>query len=658
MDAPLRSVIEPLQDAAQPTSVPQKLDQQHVAHRQALDQLVADPRFQGLSKPDQLRMVHELFPDPEQLRALAATESPSLGTPLSRTPAGGMVDAAAGAVTDPATIAGTIADVAGPGGPVGKAAAVGGLSAMVYTADQWVRGEPFDVQKAIQVGASQAAGAVGSNLALRAVGRVLGFGTGTFAPNVSPEAAEAYQYLAPKFAARGFKGPPLDPAHMTDSAALDILYNVADASLLGGSTIKDYVAKRNTVFKSMADDYLNQLSQHMSPEQLAETFVAANEGRINVSKTLSTPLYNTVGHLMQNVPIDTTKIRALAMPIASSSKRLGGVEADRAGASLMAKLASLPETATFTDMQELRSLVLLSKDAAVHGENVPAKKVARVTSAVSEIDGAIETAMKAQRPEALPIWRDANSLVAGRYRELESSFVKRLVDISDPHQLGQGGGQGGDALVHEVFANTNSIRATRTALNAGTPPGATGPRLAGEDAPEWKALQRRYLQTKFNETLGPDGVPNGEKLLGALEGVGKHDAERFAAAFPDAGHRHELTAFAKALSVAQRGQSAGPGRMFLGLSQGAAVVAALKGGSLKNAAVVLLSPRVVASMLTTKTGARLLTRAVKMPASASMAASLVARIGLENDRLRSELGETESTVTSTTGGPPSSTAPH
>lgn len=524
-------------------------------------------------------------------------------------------------LTDPEALGGTAGELAGMAVPIPGAAVAG--AALGGAAGRGVKalseGRTPGAGELLRAGGEQGAGSLVGNVLSTAGTTAARALTGTGTLRETAEATAARQFLEPRLKKTGID-LAFTPAEASDSLVLDLLQNVAEGGLLSRSRMNTYFANRKVALKQVADDFLDEIAPKASPEQLAAMFERGVNGRSQVSQLLSTALRREFNDRAGHVIVQTGRLRALAAEVIRASERRGHVGAVTEGVPVAEQILELPATMNVADLAQMRSSLLEAKRSLVAGERVPKGKKKVIDRLVSQLDDIINDGIP-DRPTR-QLWRESNRLVTQRNQTVDAPFLKKLVRISDPTQLAiRGGGAGGDALVDRVFANTNTINATRAAL--------------GADSTEFRQLQRRYIERKL---MTPEGGVSGNQLADALFGKSQLDDERMAAAFPDAGLRSNLARFANALQQYERKQAGeGVGKVAFQLAQGGAVIGAMTGTlGPSSIATTFIAPRILAEMLTRKQSARLLLQTLETDPSARVAASLVSRIAFTAKKIEEE----------------------
>lgn len=315
--------------------------------------------------------------------------------------------AAAGALAGPPGAAVGAAGGATTG--VLRALGVRALGAGIGAAAGSLVAEPLDPSEEPLKRAGITGGTGAAGEALGVVGNRVLFG-GVFRGSITPEGKHAL--------ALGLRGTP---AQLTRSRALDIMENVAEASLLGGGKIG--AARQESVDAAFA-----------LVKEFHATFPKAGE--------LATESYTRLLYrLIPDFGVDITAVKKLAAEVAAQSGQISpgarqltniildlGGSIDTTGLSPSAQKflsAQGLNTIPFEQAQRLRSH-FLGVSRQITSELKPHEASSAARRLAGALDDAIEAGATAKSPEALIRWRTANEFVkqtkAGSY--IEEAFLR------------------------------------------------------------------------------------------------------------------------------------------------------------------------------------------------------------------------------------------
>jgi hypothetical protein len=229
------------------------------------------------------------------------------------------------------------------------------------------------------------------------------------------------------------------------------------------------------------------------------------------------------------------------------------------------------------------------------------------------------------------MWRQANALVKRRERELNNALLLSIVKQADPEMVGRGGGKP-EAIIGTIFRSETTVQATRKAL--------------GERSPEWQALQRGLIQSVWRDAADETtDVIIGRKFLTSVA----RDEKVLRAGLGGETYKRVLD-FARAATLQQK-QPGGSGKIVAVFTQGGAAVgltaaivhlpfAEQYGPTLKSlagSAALLISPAIVARMLTSPVTGRLLARGLRIAPNTRAAFGLAGQLAAAAFRIQQEM---------------------
>ena len=312
----------------------------------------------------------------------SAEEWTRFGLETGLSMAGGM---AAGAVAGPPGVA--AGAVGGAGTGMARALLFRSLGAGIGAAAGSLAAEPMDPSEEPLKRAGITGGTGAAGEAIGVIGNRVLFG-GTFRGSITPEGKNAL--------ALGLRGTP---AQLTRSRALDIMENVAEASLLGGGKIGK--ARQESI--DAAFDLVKEFHA---------TFPKAGD--------LATESYTRMLYrLIPDFAVDMTPTKKLAAQVLAQSGDISP------GARQLSNLIlESADKVPFDQAARLRSH-FLGVSRQITSELKPHEASSAARRLAGALDDAIETGA-ATKPQALTRWRTANEFVkqtkAGSY--LEESFLR------------------------------------------------------------------------------------------------------------------------------------------------------------------------------------------------------------------------------------------
>ena len=545
---------------------------------------------------------------------------------------GGTIGAAVSASTGPGAIGGAaLGAAAGEAGEQLVRRAIGAPAP--ETSEEAARAIAIE-------GALGAAGEFGGRLAIGAGGRVIN----RFSKNLTPEAADAIDFLNTNTPTeqRGKLNPlryvfgadkqklALLPAEATDDRVLDILQNVSEASLIGGSAISDFKLNRLKFIQNLTDDVVDSFGAVGATDELGALIGATIDGRLTARRLISRGMYNEVDDLTRGltksvttldgfgnafqtkVPIVSTKsLKEFAAPILAVKEQAGGIADAESGANLLRQIMSLDDNVDYTVMKNIRSAMRTTADTfSATNKKAPAIGVAKKSGSIA--DEAIDSALSEHSPEALKLWRESNELYKNDSKELNTTFLRKLVNSVDEEAKNQP-----EKILPALFQRNNVSR-IREVSKA----------LGGKGTKEWQKVQAWNTADLFAKaTNKKTGELTGASLKEAMfgrTGIGKKAME----SIYSEQQLKTLSRLSNALEVLQKRQAEGAGRMFIQLSQAGALVSLPFQGASgfnKTAATILLGPAVLARVFTNPALANIFIEGIEAGTKSKVAAGAMGR---------------------------------
>jgi hypothetical protein len=508
----------------------------------------------------------------------------------------------------------------------------------------------------------QAGKAAGTEMAWDVAGAgAFGVAKKAFAPfkgAIKPRMNELNNFLSRRMKEKGYKMSFL-PSEMAqgDSWFLNVWRNIAEASILGGGSIKKFKYARNEVFNEMADDAISQYGARATSGSVGKLFLDVLEKKRSFHSAIGDSLYNTlkdetagverqvtkefnalvgqgegavrqpytrtVTKVFDDARIPTKEFKKFANEIEEVAKEIKRIGGGSAGYDLSAKISQMGDTISYSSAQDLRtSLMAAADEFALVSKK--ARGIGRAKHLAGLVDGAIEKGLKSfdkkMGKTTYDQWRNANKFNRLWKGKFDNVTLRRLVKYADES------GKGFEFIAADAFKSPQRIKAIKTAL--------------GEGSQEWKTFQSFYIQNLFKNSVDPasmrnvvkhgkmtkEGMVNANMMLkkmygGEAESIG---AETLQQVFTPT-QLKRLDTFVDALAESQRKESDGIGKMWIQLTQAGAIMG-FTTGLAPQAAGIILGPAIMSKLLTTELGAKYLTTGVKTLKGDSRVAGLSARI--------------------------------
>ncbi len=564
--------------------------------------------------------------------------------------AGGMAGAAAGVPLGPVGIIAGGAVGAGLGGAAGKG------YQQVY---QHLTGSP-DAPKTskeaainlAKAGAEEAAWDLGGNLALKMLNKSVHM--------VRPKAVDDIEKLSLKLESRGGR---FTAAQRTDSWTVHQLDSLTRGSLTGSGVMKGADALNNEALKALEDDLRRRIAKnatlHLSDTEVGNLFLSSVQGGREAHKTLVGELYSglddlvptktVTGRVTENVvsdiidpntgknmvtrvtkevddvikPVHTDKLKEALTPYREQMERINwqGVDAD--SKSLINGIFSQDKTLTFGDAQALRSN-LLDAQRALEGVTGKTKASGKVGVAVNEMSKAMDRAAAKQGPEVLEKYAKIKSQARKGYEIFNDKFIADLLaNKKNPERIGEHIFRTGN--VNEIMKAKKALRAS--AVYSGKSFDST-----------WNQMQAGYLDSLLRRSGDASTLAAGSTVENVLEEGLDVSGTRLIKEFTDPKKARTLTAtfgkktredildFAMIAERIQRRPEGGLG-MLIQLTQGGALIALVKGAvTAGEATTTLLAPRILAKVMASEGGAKILATSLKTPTASKQAGVIATKL--------------------------------
>lgn len=557
-----------------------------------------------------------------------------------------------------------IGGLAGPPGLLGGIAAAGTGAAVGKGIELLTTGDRSATlaDSASQMGGAalrQGAGEGAGRAAMSIVGKVLQ----PFAGTVSQRGREFSKYMQSVVPGNG-KAAPLLPNQVADSALLDYLQTYTEGSIFGSAFFKASRDQQKGMLRQATDDLARGVGRSLTDDDLGRLIGLTLEGKFNAAEALADPVWNAVregaaakiqkvkvpvytssplmdpsGKQIQHVGeklvekevggvrVDLRPVRELARKLQESSDRAGLKSADF-GDDVITQLTKGSDFESYEIADLLRSR-LNNKIRTLRAADKSNVGIRNLSALQETTFNQVEKALGEQAPDLLPTWEEARSLTR-KAKEMQTDFLSGLVQ-----QLDIRGGGKPEAIVQALFKpnNVSNIRQARESLPADV----------------WGDLQARYIDDVFTKSGTADGGFDGRKMLELLNtrkggGVGPDSVNEIFRANPDA--RQNVEAVARAwqqvqgkssrsnsvVSFSQHGAMITLAASMAGLTPASPYGEALTG----TAGALIITPAILAKLMTSKAGSHWLTEGIKTPAWSGKAAGVTSKLIGEAIRLKSE----------------------
>lgn len=546
-----------------------------------------------------------------------------------------------------AMIGGTVGEVAsmpfaplaGPAAPFIPPLAAAGGGAIGEFISQTAGDEPYNLQEikrqAIIQGVGSGAGRLLSGTIKKGMSMISG--------GASPEAKRAISFLSKKGLAQ-----PLLPAEATDNRVLDLLDNISQNSLIGGTSITKYKLSRKLFMDGLTDDILTTFGRNADPDTMGKLFIDIVDDNLKMSRVAANNMYNLTDDLLRPVikkvpvqvsssfvdefgrplmtqqmqkvevmkaPVNIKRLKVFARNIQKTSKQASNISAEAMGDDIVSEISTMPNTVDYAVAKDLKTRLMKKVDFFdVTDKTAPAKGIAK--KGIAMLDDAIESQLKTNHPEAYQLWRDANQTWKATGEQFNNRFIRTIIRKVDPDL-------GGDPemIVNSVFKSgrVSRIQRVKNALNIDS---------SNEGRALWNKLRSWTIHDSFKKATNKEGELIGTALDEALfgrNGLGdKVIRESFS---PD--EITNLKEFVNALRVTQAKTKEGTGRIWIQLTQAGAVMGVLSGQYRKTSIAILGGPAVLAKVFTSPKWSKALIDGLKLADRPQMFIQAMSRLSAE-----------------------------
>jgi hypothetical protein len=399
------------------------------------------------------------------------------------------------------------------------------------------------------------------------------------------------------------------PGQASTSRMLDLMQNVAEASLLGGGRLQQVTRKSADALQDTIENYAGVFA--VTGKENVGDMMRMTIGESSLAfRAFVRALAKRVDDTAGGIQVDYRPVKAAAQEvIEQSEKGLRGEATIRIAKKILDKDDFVP----FEDADILRSDLLAVERQST--DLMPAKAAAAAKRLAGLVDGQIDDAGSTlRRDDAVQAWRLRNSAVKEGKATFNSRFMRALTNKQP------------DEIYESVVkpGRPSRIRQTRQIIlgeiEAAKSRGpfardASGRPFVTADLPSnpelWKSVQGQWVDDMLRKAADEQGHISGSAALKQMKRFGDDAMKEL---FPGGEHEN-LRRYLRALEIVQKKPTQeGTGRVFIQLTQATAMVNLVVGGPLTGmSAAVLLAPPVLARAFTNPTIAKLLTVGLKAP---------------------------------------------
>ena len=510
----------------------------------------------------------------------------------------------------------------------GMGAAAGELAtAGVETLTSPWTGVPPPTPEAIKERALYAGAAgAGGELLGRPVGAVVNKALAPFKGSVDATGLEVQRMF-----------PDALPNQVADSRALDAATAVAEASLAGGKRVSDRKALMGTQAQQEAFGIVHRYGGPISAEKAGDVFQEALEGNTAAFKQHAGKLYADVDRAAAGHKVSLQGLKDFAAEQLEKRAGIPGEVSGNRGLKMLQQVAKAGEDpAVDAQTKELAEALGVSPEELAKPAYASIRSQLGVTDQPMALDMSFQQA-QTYRSDLLSFIRRAKNEKDDVARGVATQLLKRLDEamdasaaanpaLADVYKVAntfyRQGKQKYESALLRGLAEEYPEKVVETLVT----PGATTPIREARAAigPEgWKAVQARTAENLLNDALSKDGQTlAGDKLLGKLREMSPATLREV---YPDDGAQ-ALWTLGRVLERTQR-KSNPYARTGILLAQGGVLVGAAQFSvDPTTAGAIILTPQLLARVLTSKTGAKWLTTGLEASPGTKLAAQAARKI--------------------------------
>ena len=405
------------------------------------------------------------------------------------------------------------------------------------------------------------------------------------------------------------------PAEATESRVLDLLQNVSESSIVGGSSIQNFKTQRVKFFDDFADSLINEFGKRTDPTDLGNLFVTSISNSKAVHSKAAKILYNSVK--AGRTKTATSPLKNFAKPLQRRAMKLEGIEAKNAGDDLVDAVMDLPDRLSYKEATELRSrLISRINEFSILNKKAPA--IGKAKKMVGLLDKAIGKSLKGVGPAPYEAWRTANRFYKDGQKKFNNTLLRRLVKLADDT------GTGAEMIAPAIFKprHVTSVRKVKLALK--------------DDPETWHKMQGFFMEYIMQKSSDKNKNLVGTLLINNIsDKPGSFGLPMLKEVFTEPQIK-ALETFGKAVKLTQERQAQGAGRVLIQLTQAGALGAIMTGNLTLPAATIIIAPAVMAKMMLNPQMAKMLTVGLTLPAKAPEAAGIMSRLAAAAWRIQME----------------------
>ena len=388
------------------------------------------------------------------------------------------------------------------------------------------------------------------------------------------------------------RGATMPAQKLTSSAALDQLSNVASSSILGGGRMRRADEKAQDAAQAAVQEVVDQYTSTASKTDVGEMLQNAVGDAADTFRATARGAYRAVDDAMKQEVggnggvVDLRPAKAKALEIYNEIAK-GLEKPDSYG--WLNNLLTKGDFVPFEDAQLIRSDLLgIGRNAQ---DVITGKAQAYGKRLAPSVDAAMETAATNVGPAALTAWRDANNLWKSGKETFNSQVVKAVAN-KDPE------------LVYQSLVKNGrpaSVRRVRELVSK----------------EQWQDIQGQFIRDMIVEATDVDGTVLGSKFLAQIQKYKKGDI--YKEVVTDSEISGYLEDLARTVRLTQKGNASGSFKLRTSISNAGyvpeiyAAYSLTSGGGVVLNGAILLGPRAISHILTSKKLSKWLTEGMGNP---------------------------------------------
>ena len=426
-------------------------------------------------------------------------------------------------------------------------------------------------------------------------------------------------------------GGQLSPAQLTDSKLVDFMEELVQGSFAGQASFREFKETQqagvNKLSRVVAKRFADASGESLSDEGVGELILSALKSGRSTFKAAANTMYRELDDVVKAASVSTLGMKKAAKELLDKISVTKGFAKTPEITDAIKATQSLPDTLPFSHANEIRSSLLTKiRDLAeTQGKGQSKAALSKLTDA---LDTGMEKAGESLSGEAASLWRNTNAFYRKGKETFENDFLANLIikNKTNPEKIGA-------TLLKK--GNVTDIKKFKKALQLAR---GLDPNL--DYAGTMDALRSGYFENLLNRFSDKaTGTLNGKAILSEL------NDRKTLATLKEVFSPEQLNlvkTFAKVADKTQEKTGATGAAVAIKLAQfGAALqlVTApfqpekVQGPATAGSVAILFGPSLLAKMMTSPTGIKLLTEGIELgvkgKAATALLPSFLSKLGVE-----------------------------